>query len=311
MTPVEISVPPGRKSQVVAAQNPLALRFYATFAVLMAILVPAEFILGSMAHLHRMGQQLIEAWPGLIMMSACVAYVRWRPLPRLIEAAQLVLVSCLTFYVMGVLIHVAAHSPYPLVDRQLASLDAGLHFHTSDVVREVAQLPLLRIVLAIAYGTTGLITIAAVIVPAALGRAEYAYRFVLAIIFAVVITAILFHRWPAVGPWTVEGFRAAPDQAAVGEYLTRLRSTVGAMDMKSIAIVSFPSFHTVMAVTAAYALRFIPRVRWFTWTLAALICVSTMTTGWHYAVDVLGGLAVAVVAIATANRVLKDSSPAV
>jgi membrane-associated phospholipid phosphatase len=300
-----VTVPATGNLRATAEPNLIATRFYVSLGILLGILVPAEFALAHVVHLHRVGSQFLDAWPGLTMMSACVVYVRWRPLPRLIETAQLVLISCVTFYVMGVLIHIAGRSPYPLADQQLANLDAALRFHTVDVVRQVAAWPLLRLVLAVAYGTTGIMVIAAATVPATLGCAEASYRFVLAIISAVLVTAALFYRWPAIGPWTVEGFAPARDQAAVGAYLTQLRSALPVIDMKSVAIVSFPSFHTVMAVTSACALNSIRRVRWFAWGLCALICVSTISTGWHYGVDVLGGLALAVGCNVLAGWVLK------
>jgi membrane-associated phospholipid phosphatase len=300
-----LAVPAARNLRASPELNTIATRFYASLGILLGVLVAAEFVLAQVVHLHGMGAQLVDAWPGLALMSACVFYVRWRPLPRLVETAQLVLISCLTFYVMGVLIHIAGRSPFPLADQQLANLDAALRFRTVDFVRGVAAWPLLRLALAVAYGTTGVMVIAAATVPAALGRAQSSYRFVLAIIFAVIVTAALFYRWPAIGPWTVEGFAPARDQAAVGVYLTQLRSAMPVMDMKSIAIVSFPSFHTVMAVTSACALQCVRRVRWFAWTLCGLICVSTVSTGWHYGVDVLGGLVLAVTANALAGRILK------
>ncbi|HEY3707062.1 MAG TPA: phosphatase PAP2 family protein [Terracidiphilus sp.] len=302
-------MPATRKLRGAPDSSKIATRFYASLGILFGILLPAEFVLAHAVHLHGVERQLLDAWPGLTMMSACVLYVRWRPLPKLIETAQLVLISCLTFYVMGVLIHIAGRSPYPLADQQLANLDAALHFRTASFVQQVAAWRPLRLLLAIAYGTTGFMVIGAATIPAILGRAEASYRFILSIIFAVLATAALFYRWPAIGPWTVECFAPARDQAAVGVYLTQLRSALPVIDMKSVAIVSFPSFHTVMAVSAAYALNCIQRVRWFTWTLCVLICVSTVSTGWHYGVDVLAGLALAVACNAIAGRMLKATAP--
>jgi membrane-associated phospholipid phosphatase len=42
--------------------------------------------------------------------------------------------------------------------------------------------------------------------------------------------------------------------------------------------------------------------------LAVLILISTMTTGWHYFVDVLGGLLVAVISILLARSYLLGMS---
>jgi hypothetical protein len=66
--------------------------------------------------------------------------------------------------------------------------------------------------------------------------------------------------------------------------------------LQHTAIVSFPSFHVILAVLSAVALNGVPRVRRWAWALATLTSISTITTGWHYGVDVLGGLAVSLAA---------------
>ena len=64
---------------------------------------------------------------------------------------------------------------------------------------------------------------------------------------------------------------------------------------------SFPSFHVALAILAAIALSSIRRLRIWVWGLTALICVSTLTTGWHYAIDVLGGLVLAPISLLVAD----------
>ena len=60
-------------------------------------------------------------------------------------------------------------------------------------------------------------------------------------------------------------------------------------------VIAFPSFHTVLAVLAAFALWPIPYVRWAGGLVCMLIVVATVMTGWHYVVDVAAGVGVAVV----------------
>jgi membrane-associated phospholipid phosphatase len=63
-------------------------------------------------------------------------------------------------------------------------------------------------------------------------------------------------------------------------------------------LISFPSFHTAWAILLALALR-----RWrvaflLSSILNAAVVAATLTTGWHYASDVLGGALVCAVAVA-------------
>ena len=52
----------------------------------------------------------------------------------------------------------------------------------------------------------------------------------------------------------------------------------------------------VLAILTVPALWPIRGLRIVAVAMAALITISTITTGWHYGIDVLGGLAVSVVA---------------
>jgi len=51
-------------------------------------------------------------------------------------------------------------------------------------------------------------------------------------------------------------------------------------------------------------------LRAIAWTLSVLIAVSTFTTGWHYLIDVLGGLALTAIAAAAAAMILPAQKPA-
>ncbi len=57
------------------------------------------------------------------------------------------------------------------------------------------------------------------------------------------------------------------------------------------SVVAVPSFQVVLAVLSVVALWNVRWARWFAFVLGTLICVSTITTSWHYLFDVIGGLA--------------------
>jgi len=65
---------------------------------------------------------------------------------------------------------------------------------------------------------------------------------------------------------------------------------------------AFPSSHVAVAVcTVFFSFRYLRRIRWLHLVVAMLLCLSTVYCRYHYAVDVLGGLATAALLIPLGN----------
>jgi membrane-associated phospholipid phosphatase len=74
----------------------------------------------------------------------------------------------------------------------------------------------------------------------------------------------------------------------------------------------FPSLHVVFAVLGALLIARAGAnrpARWFWWTLAAAVTVTTVTTGQHYFIDVPAGVSVAVVGYIVGLRVARPMRP--
>jgi membrane-associated phospholipid phosphatase len=213
--------------------------------------------------------------------------------------------DCGTDRDLNVLIQICGKSPAPLVDSQLARMDQAFSPSVLSIVEWVRPFRALRIALLLTYDSFPLLVLLAAMVPTLQGRYRYSYRLLWEVTMAGVVTAAMFALWPAVGPWVVYGFKPTPDQAAAQNFLLALKSHHPmAVSNDVAAIVSFPSFHVVLALFSAPPLW---QYRLFRPVVAFLtlgICVSTVTTGWHYVVDVLGGLAVTAAIYPLANRFL-------
>ena len=105
---------------------------------------------------------------------------------------------------------------------------------------------------------------------------------------------------PARGPSCHYGYTATPEQDKVTQVITALKraDTFGLNLWDTEGIISFPSFHTVLALLAAFALWPVPYARWPAALLAGLIVLST---GWHYLTDVVAGFLVAAASCALAK----------
>jgi membrane-associated phospholipid phosphatase len=73
----------------------------------------------------------------------------------------------------------------------------------------------------------------------------------------------------------------------------------------------FPSLHVIFAVLGAYLIdrAGVGRgAKWFWWAFAAAVCVTTVTSGQHYFIDVPGGVAVAIAAYSVGQWFCRPSA---
>ncbi len=149
---------------------------------------------------------------------------------------------------------------------------------------------------------------AATILPPLLGRMDRAKQYVLACIVAATISLPIFAYVQAVGPWEYYDFEPViPSLSQKASILSALKTNDWfVIDLSNRdGLITFPSFHVVLTVLAAAALWPFRHLRWPVMCWATLIVASTVTTGIHYFIDVLGGLAVAAVAYAAASAYLR------
>lgn len=287
-------------------------RFNWLLTFIVSALVCMEALLARAAHLNGLGQLAtsLPGLPGVVLMCVLHGYSRWRRFPRFVEATGLAIWAGLLTCLLGLLMQIAGRTSSPLQDSALANIDARIHVSTGAIVRFAGHFPALRLSSDVAYALLMPLIIAALLLPPLLGNAQASRRYVLSIVVAALLTAGLFALCPAVGPWTVYGFAPTQDQAAVESYLRLLKSAGPVrLNPAASAIVSFPSFHVVLAILSTIALWGVRRARPLLWVLTIAICASTLTTGWHYAVDVIGGLFVTLIAHLIAVRVMGMLEP--
>ena len=142
----------------------------------------------------------------------------------------------------------------------------------------------------------------AMLLPPLLGKKKAAEQFLLANTIAFLIGIPIFTLLPAVGPWIGYGFAGKPVQTACQASIEAIRHGGTA---EAAGIICFPSFHVIWAILCAVALWSIKPLRIPSAILAALIVISTVTTGWHYACDVVAGIIFGVASLALADLLTK------
>lgn len=278
------------------------------FGVTMTILLASLAVLDSLLAIGARASGCIE-WTTVRFYGALFVPIyllcRWLKMPKAGRACVLAAWAVLATQVITVLIQLAGRSPSLLVDQNLARMDQFLHFSTGAMAQWAAFHPAMGGTLAVTYHAAAPLLLASILIPPFLGNDQDSERYILSITIAAILTAMLFALWPATGPWTVFGFAPTADQVAVQRYLALLKSSAPVrLNFRDAGVVSFPSFHVVLAVLSAIALWRLRRVRCVLIALTAGICLSTLTTGWHYLIDVIGALPVIVISHALATQLL-------
>lgn len=234
------------------------------------------------------------------VLFACAYFYRYiRPAENFTLAATAMAFLVLFSASYSVLMYCVAATGSPLVDSELAAIDGWFGFSVPAVMQWTASYPVLAKILALTYDTLLPQTALVVIILGLGGNRNRLQSFLLMFVIATLMTAVVFYFFPADGPFTAYGYAPSAMQAIYLDHFHALRS--GDLQIATWrgaqGLITFPSFHTTWAILLTLAFR--GRRFLFPISLALNFCVilSTITTGWHYLSDVIGGVVVAGMAL--------------
>jgi len=208
--------------------------------------------------------------------------------------------------VAGLFQYLASNMSPPLVDGQLARIDAGLGFNWLSLLALANANHVVARVLVLAYFSVGPLLPVLFIYFAFTHREHRLMELVALVAVTSLFTGTLMLFFPAAGAYS--WFHPSPDyfsnlsrEAGTWHYkvLMALRSGQQFTYLQSqvSGLVTFPSFHTVLGVITAYSVRRIRGVFPVLLVLNAIMIVSTVPEGGHYVADVVAGAVVALVSI--------------
>ena len=256
-------------------------------------------------------------WPQFgAPIGACLAlaaagwfYTRWRPDERLASGC-LSTAQVIAFAAVGApLSYLAASANLPLLDQVYDDIDRALGLDWKAMLTFMNAWPTLFDVLRPIYLSLTFQMTAAVLCLAFTGRFVWLRVYTLAFIIAALITIAMSAVLPAVGVWPHYGLTAADSPHVLPTVSTSWPVFHGLRDgsfralvaVGSEGIITFPSLHAALAVILIFALWPIPKLRWVILVLNTVMLVATPIDGSHYFIDVIAGIAVAVLAVLAAR----------
>jgi hypothetical protein len=149
---------------------------------------------------------------------------------------------------------------------------------------------------------------AALVITASLSGRGYALRYVRTLLIAYCLALLAFFLWPSIGPFSARNH--IPSRSFPSTYQTQetivikarllwAHNRTAAIETVNLAdyYIGFPSMHIAMPLIAIWFLRKWRRIALILLAFDAVMLVSIIALEWHYFVDLLGGVIVAILSI--------------
>jgi hypothetical protein len=230
----------------------------------------------------------------------------WRLSSALACTAQITIFAA----VGAPLSYLAASVAAPLKDDALDAFDKALGFDWMALLGWLNAHPATLMVFRAAYFSMPAQAVIIVLCLAFTGRLTWLRVFVLSFMFAAIVTIAISAVLPAQGVWSHYGLHVVPS-GVVPATKTSWPIFEGLRDgsyRKLIAagaqgIITFPSLHAALVVILTIAMWPVPGLRWFGLAINTVMLAATPIDGSHYLVDILAGIAIASVSLATSHAI--------
>jgi hypothetical protein len=226
------------------------------------------------------------------MVVAMLAVLAWiRPAFRFCLSSLAILVAFSTAF--STLIYALGASSIPLADPALAMFESFFGVDSHSLAMATASHPIFAKLMFVVYFSVIPQTIV-MLVWLGFRNDERLSQFLCRFMICGLVTAACFYVVPALGTSTEVNLPAIGDLIALRSGELR---TISWQSVKGI--VAFPSFHVVWAILLTLAMPSYPLV-----LLNLLVIVSTVTTGGHYLIDLVGGALICAIVVPITNRQL-------
>jgi hypothetical protein len=293
----DISMPAAAQPRAAAGYDGrLAYRFSAV-TIAAGILVAVAVLLATGMHIElgALSSYLVLL---ALLFGAHALYTHRRPRPVIGLATGSLGLMFAAALCAGIIANAGMRLRYPLVDGWLTGMDLALGFDTSAWLRTFAEYPAFADLLALAYTSIFPLVFLSAVVLSVRGRSASLWEMTAGFSVGIVVCATISVLLPAIGSVShagLEGLAGAGLPNGSGIYHLHAVSayrdgTSPLLDVRKLeGVVTFPSFHMIMAIIVAAAFRSTGIIGWAVAGWCGLVAISTVPMGGHYLIDLIAG----------------------
>ncbi len=245
--------------------------------------------------------QFATAIPGLLILWIVGVLIREQR-PRLGLFLSSFSQSFLFIFIVGYALSAAITTPFAIIDTQLLTIDEKLGFSSLGLLNWTHQFPHLVSYLHACYDTWFFQIVLTPMLLALFNDINEIDRYFVATFASLLIGATIYYFWPTIAP---AGILESPYfLQSQHELVMRFNQVHQHLPVTVFGggMIAFPSFHIINSLLVTYAWR----RRWYIFIplliLNISVVFSTMALGYHYLIDVIGGVILAAVSILLAHR---------
>jgi membrane-associated phospholipid phosphatase len=214
--------------------------------------------------------------------------------------------------VLGIWNYLTARFNLPLIDDQLIAIDHALGFDWQRYIAWVDTQPQLGWLFTVSYQLFAILPIVVTCLLFMHNQPARAQRMIFIFYTTGLLTILLAGLFPAMAGYVhynidlhhFQQLHPAAARSHEAAMLALRNHSMTTIPYPGEGLVTFPSFHAVMAVLLIYASLKLPVTRWLIIPLCLAMLAATPVDGGHYLTDVLAGILIALAGIWLAHRVL-------
>jgi len=224
---------------------------------------------------------------------------------KITQIVKEVIYFVLVMMLICLVTNAAQYTPFPTIDQHILTFESLLNIDTNALITWTNANPLLKTVLELAYSTLNYQLCLMPLIVIVAGRTDLIREYYFLLITTALIGFTVYYFFPTTAPASVmnsEYFSEAQRATYLKFFQIHHYIQPSTMDGGMIAM---PSFHVIWAWLCLYLVRGWPVVFLVLLPINLLLIASCVLLGWHYCIDIFGGVVVVLLAHFVTPHVLR------
>lgn len=211
------------------------------------------------------------------------------PCARMLEA---VIQFFCVMAVVALATNAAQYTPFTPIDQYIVACEAFFHVHLSNILQWTATKPALQGILVCIYDSLPYQVAYLPLLLIALQRYATAQEYFFLLLISALLGFTFYYFFPTLAPAsTIESPYFSAAQRATGLKFLQIHQHIPPSTIEG-GMIALPSFHVIWAWFCVHLFREWRFVWWILLIINGLLVLSCVLLGWHYLLDVMGGLVI-------------------